>query len=512
MVEIPRSMLEEVDLEASLELILKNAVNALGGGAGVIAIWSEAEHRFITKACCGLDSRTLARLQPLLDEAAPDLAGSRDSVHSLSEIHLGSTLPVSEKGERQDSMLALPLQVGGKWMGLIYVLRPLHATAFSRLDKSALAAFAEQASVAVQNARLAHTLAGEKQRIESILENSAEGIMSVSADRRLIGFNQAMEKLTGYPRREVMGKDCFRVLDLRDAEGDRICGRRCPILTGFAPGSPAFELEGTLQARDGRRVDVVMLYSIVRSPEGKPLNAVVNVRDISRLREVEKLRETFLSMLGHELQTPLTIIKGYADTLNRSDGHWNEATLRRGLSIIEEESDRLSKLVSRLLLASRISAGAAAIKREPVQLPVLASKVVRRLQVVTDIHTFQVDFKPVFPTVLADTELMEEVFANLTENAIKYSPQGGKISISGILKDGEAVVTVADEGIGIAPDEVEHVFERFRRSESDRSRKVSGVGLGLYICRSIIEAHGGRIAVSSQPGKGSQFTFTLPVA
>jgi len=510
-VEIPKTVLDQVDLQATLGIILKNAVTALGGSAGVVATWSEAEHRFVTSASYGLDAKALAQLRPLLNEAAPDLAESKESFSLVSELHPELTLPLSDKGTRQDPIIALPLQIGGKSLGLIYILRPIVVAPFSKVDQSILAAFAEQAAIAVQNAKLAHLVAEEKQRVESILESSAEGIMSIDAQRRIIGFNSAMERLTGHPREEVTGKECFRVLHLRDREGKSLCNKQCPMLMDQGEEGPTLEQWGLLQTRDGRDIDVAMVYSIVRSPEGKPINAVINVRDISKFREVENLRETFLSMLGHELQTPLSIIKGYASTLARSDGRWDAETQRQGLRVIEEESDRLNKIVSKLLLASRISVGALTLDKEPVQLPFLASKVIRRIQAGTSIHTFELDFEPDFPSVPAEPGLMEEVLTNLVENAVKYSPEGGRITISGRLDDRQVRVAITDEGIGIPMTELERIFERFYRVDNSPARKIPGVGLGLYICKSIIEAHGGKIEVSSKLGKGSQFSFVLPL-
>jgi len=510
MVEILRTRSEEISLEATLGLILKNSVNALAGEAGVVATWSESEHRFVASASYGLDVKTLSQIQPILNEVAPDLAGSKDSFDLLSELLPSSALPLSDKGVRQNSIIALPLQIGGEWTGLIYVLRPLNAASFSKADQPILTAFAEQAAIAVQNARLAHFLAEEKRRVESILESSADGIMSIDSKHQLIGFNLAMEKLTSYAREEVLGRECFRVLDLRDRENRSLCNTQCPMIDSSNMNS-TFEQQGMIRAKDGRSVDVAMTYSIARSPDGKPVNAVVNVRDISKSLELENLRETFLSMLGHELQTPLSIIKGYASTLASSDGKWNQEALRRGLNVIEEESDRLNKIVTKLLLASRISAGALVLEKEPVDMASLVGKVVRRFQAVTRIHAFEIDFGPDFPTVSAEPALMEEVMTNLVDNAIKYSPQGGTVDITGIRSDKQVKITVADQGIGILPDEREHIFERFYRADSRAARKLQGTGLGLYICKSIIEAHGGKIKVASHVEKGSQFTFTLPL-
>ena len=511
MVELPRTTTEHVDLEVTLELILKNAVNALGGGSGLVATWSEAEHRFVASASYSLDATALAQLQPILNEALPDLAGSKESFNLLSELVPDSSLPYSDKGERQNPVIALPLQIGGKWVGLILVLRPLIEASFSKMDQPVLGAFAEQAAIAVQNAKLAYLLAEEKRRVEAVLENTADGIMDIDSNRRITSFNRAMEKLTGYDREEVLGKECFRVLALRDWENDNLCHKQCPMLVSSEVSSSIFEQEGKIQTKDGQSIDVAMAYSIIRSPEGKPINAVVNMRDISKLREIEQLREVLLSMLGHELQTPLSIIKGYSSTLAREEGKWDTGTLRQGLKVIEEESDRLSHVMNKLLLASRVSAGALALEKEPVQLSSLASKVVRRLQTMTDIHTFEVDFEHDFPSVVVEPDLIEQVLSNLVDNAVKYSPRGGRITISGRREGKKVIVTVADEGIGIPMKKQEDIFKRFHQVDSGATRKSQGVGLGLYICKSIIEAHGGSIGFTSKFRKGSQFSFTLPL-
>lgn len=509
--EIGKTSLEVIDIEATLRLILRNAIEALGGSSGVVATWSEAERRFIVSVSYGLDSATLAQLNPILNEAVPDLAGSKDSAHLLSELYPDLALPSSEQGVRQNPIIALPLQVAGKWLGLIYVLRPLNASAFLGTDRPVLAAFADQAAIALQNAKLAHLLAEEKRTIESVLEHAADGIMSIDSRRQLISFNSTMEKLTGYSREDVLGKECFRILRLRSQNGESICLLNCPILADACAGSPTLERQGVIETKDGRSIDVVLVYSLIRSPSGKAINAVVNVRDVSQARQLENLRETFLSMLGHELQTPLSIIKGYASTLSRSDSNWNKETVRQGLQVIEEESDRLSKVVNRLLLASRVSTGTSPLRKEPVQLPALADKVARRLQAVTSLHTFEFDFQSDFPSVLADPELIEEVLVNLVENAIKYSPKGSKVGISGRSAGKMVKVTVSDEGIGIPAAELPHIFKRFHRLDNSSAQRTRGIGLGLYICKSIVEAHGGTIEASSQPGRGSQFTFSLPL-
>jgi PAS domain S-box-containing protein len=506
------SLPQEADLRATLTMILRNAIEALDGSAGVVATWDEEEHCFVASGSYGLDDRGLERLFPLLDEAIPDLAVSSRSYNVLSAI-LGPPLPKSDQGLILDPVVALPLQVGRRSLGLIYVMRSRGASSFSGIDQSTLNAFARQAAIALDNAKLVHDLVNEKKKMESMLEGSAEGIMSIDARRRVVGFNAAIERMSGHTREQVLGLPCYQALNFRDWEGRSICNStRCPMVTR-PDGSPSTcELQGKIQSADGQDIEVAMVYSVTRSrATGRAHSAVVNVRDIKRLREVENLRSAFLSMLGHELQTPLSIIKGYTSTLARSDAKWNKKTLRDGLQVIEEECDRLSKLVSRLLLASRIESRTVTLKKEPIQLPAMAAKVVRRLESVTAIHRFEVDFPADFPEVYADPDRMEEVLTNLVDNAIKYSPKGGRIAIAGRASGDNIEVAVVDEGIGIPHRELGRVFERFHRGENSHVQKVRGMGLGLYICKSIIEAHSGKMQVHSEAGKGSRFTFTLPI-
>jgi PAS domain S-box-containing protein len=502
---------EDADCGAILHLILENAVKTLGGSSGIVATWDEERQHLTFYTSCGLNQPDLARLNPLLDGAALDFAPSQKCFNLISDILPGLELPCSEEGRRQNSIMALPLVEGEKPLGLIYILRPEESAAFSVVDRPVLAALAEQAAIALQNAHLAFVLAEEKKRIEAVLENSAEGIMSIDAGCRILGFNTAMEKLTGYSRDQVLGKECRRVLNIENKEKKNLCLTQCPMSSKLRESASVFEQEGIIHTREGQPVDVALLYSIVRSPEGKPLNAVVNVRDISKMREAESFKETLLSMLGHELQTPLSIIKGYTSTLLRVEGKWDEETIRQGLQVIGEETDRLSKVMNKLLLASRLSAGAIRLEKELVQLSTLARQVIRRMGSISLKHNFVVDFKDDFPGVVVEPQLMEEVLTNLVENAIKYSPGAGKVTIAGEYNQDSVKVSVIDEGMGIPPEDLGRLFQKFQRVDKGASRKIQGTGLGLYICKAVIEAHGGKLEVSSQVGKGSRFSFTLPL-
>ena len=500
------------DLQPELAGILRNAVRALGGSAAVVATWDDAVRRFVVTGAYGLDAGQVARIRPLLNEAIPDLALSREQFALLSALFPQTALPISTTGEMQNPVMAVPLRTNDETVGLILVLRSSEAANFSQLDPPVLAAFAEQAAIAVQSARLAHLLTQEKQRVESILEGSADGIYTVDAARRIVSVNPAMERMLGLPREELLGLPCAVALNWRDREGRPVCPGRCPMLYGENGASGnVTELFANVRSRSGHTTDVALVYSVVRSPEHAPLNAVVNVRDMTRVRETEEMRSTFLQMLGHQLQTPLAIIKGYTNTLARPDAEWDGDTLRRVMVAIEEETDQMSLLMNRLLLASRLETGELPMRFEQVHLPVVVEKVVGRMATTSQNHDVSTSLPEDMPPVTGDPELLEEVLVNLLDNAVKYSPQGGAIGVGGAVDGAGAVrLTVADSGMGVPRWETRRIFERFHRSQNALASPSRGIGIGLYVCDEIMKAHGGSISVSENPGGGSIFTLHFP--
>ncbi|MCX6000855.1 MAG: PAS domain S-box protein [Chloroflexi bacterium] len=340
---------EEADFHTRLASILGKTVDDLGGRAGVVALWNETKSSFTETATCGLAvSEVDSQLRLLLGQAVPDRP---DGAPGWDGLAADPCLLTTAAGEPRDPVVALPLRLSGKLMGVIYILVPYLPESLVRSDQRVLSAFADQVAISVQNARLASQLAEERRKFESILESSADGIMTIDAERRILAFNAGMERLTAWRKDEVVGRHCFEVLKLRDEQGEDICETDCPIVKGI---SGFTGLDGKLLTRDGQGVDVGMSYSIVRSTSGKVLTVVVNARDITRLRQVENLRSALLATVSHELQTPISIIKAYANTLARADAGWSRETMREKLHAIEEESDRLSGLVSKILYTSRL--------------------------------------------------------------------------------------------------------------------------------------------------------------
>ena len=232
-----------------------------------------------------------------------------------------------------------------------------------------------------------------------------------------------------------------------------------------------------------------------------------DAREIANLKKLDRLKTELLGTVSHELRTPLASIKGYATTL-MEHRRMNGEVRREFLSIIDSESDRLQELINNLLDMSRLEAGVLKVDPAPVQLGRAMRSVVERAQHLTAEHRLRLVW-PEDPWVTADLPRVLQVVTNLVNNAIKYSPDGGEVEVAGHVRNGVLAISVADQGAGIPPRELDKIFDRFHRVEGDLARRVSGTGLGLAICRGLVEAHGGRIWAESEPGLGSTFTFTL---
>jgi len=234
-------------------------------------------------------------------------------------------------------------------------------------------------------------------------------------------------------------------------------------------------------------------------------------RTSQALHEIRRLKVELISKLAHEMRTPLTAIKGYATALLMEDVEFDPRNQREFLQIIDQECDTLQDLIHDLLESSVIDAGLLHLEPQPIRLPRLVEDMFDDIVHRARGHSFATDFATDFPIVDADPARVAQVLRNLVDNAIKYSPDGGLVFVRGEVREGEVVISVSDQGIGIAPEHINRLFEDFFRADSGLDRHVVGSGLGLPIARTIVEGHGGRIWATSRLGHGSTFCFTLPL-
>jgi PAS domain S-box-containing protein len=325
----------------------------------------------------------------------------------------------------------------------------------------------------------------------------------------IVVFNRALAQLSGWPAAEAVGQYHDKVVRWAHLETDLDLGSAA---AGGWPLPPARQLyvEGDLRRRNGGVVSVGITYAPLFDRQGRLVNIIASVRDITRFREADEIKSTFVSVISHELKTPVALIKGYADTLLRQDARWDAETMQESLTVILEEADRLNRLIDNLLDASRLEAGVLPLEMDQVALDALAGRVANRFRTQTQIHEIVVNFPADFPVVEGDAGRLEQVLNNLVSNAIKYSPKGGRIVVTGQALPDEAIVTVSDQGVGIPFEEQPRVFERFYRGARERHQRTPGAGLGLYLAKAIVKAHGGRIRVESGPRKGTSFSFAIP--
>ena len=228
------------------------------------------------------------------------------------------------------------------------------------------------------------------------------------------------------------------------------------------------------------------------------------------VQEADRLRSELIAALAHEMRTPLTSIQGYASALLLDDVEWDETSRARQLQIIEAEATELQTMIQDLLESSIVDAGLLVLTKEPTLVPRLAERLVREMTRRTARHRFVISFPADFPIIDADPRRLEQVIRNLLDNAVKYSPDGGLVVVRGQVAGDEVIISVADNGVGIAPEHLNRLFEKFFRVKSPIGDKVRGTGLGLPVSRTIVESHGGRIWAESEQGRGTTISFSLP--
>lgn len=378
-----------------------------------------------------------------------------------------------------------------------------------------------------------------EQLLVAIVESSADGIVSMDERGVIRSWNRGAQELFGYSADEICGEH-FRRLASPAAElrGDLEKIRQALLQSGVVRN---FETEGL--RRDGRRMPLQLSSTLLYDEDRRLMGSAVIFRDITaqkrwqsqleqlvaqrtrdlrekneqlqrandELQQLDRLKNEFVSLVSHELRAPLTNLNGSLGLMRGGCAHPNY-TCQQMFGVIDGQIARLTRLVQGVLNVSRIEAGQLALRRETVDLAQLARETVESVRGRSTIHQFRVNAPEGGASVVGDPDRLAEVLLNLVDNAIKYSPDGGPIDIDVRQEGGEVRLAVSDVGLGIPDDEVERVFDKFHRVDGSDAQAVYGHGLGLYISKKLVEAHGGRMDVRSRAGAGSTFTVRLPAA
>jgi signal transduction histidine kinase len=512
------------DLDEILRGALQTTVEVTGVDAAEVFITDQESGKLILSVGHGLSDRFVsdeAVLGP--DECLCGLAaGSRRPVIAANVLeHPARTRPTCLR-EGFQSLVCLPLRARGQDLGLLNVQSRTHRE-FGPEDQELLAAIGNQIGIAIENARLIDNAEHRRSALDSVMRSLVDGLLLIDQRGQVRYANPCAEVMLGLTGAELVGQPLAAV----DGKLEERTGRPGPWLAGLLPAEGAqeegegqvraveFELSAEPAADRSGQADVRTLQARlfpVRDPDSGQQGHGLLLRDITHEKELDRLKSQLLSTVSHELRTPLASIKGFATTLLRQDVAWDEDTRREFLAIIDQESDRLSELIGNLLDMARVEAGTLRVEPEPTNLRPIVTETVGTFRLMTSQHQFQIKMPRHVPQVMADPRRVRQVLRNLVENAVKYSPAGGPIVIAVEVHADAVQIGVTDRGIGIQPEHLDRIFDRFYQVDNASTRKVGGSGLGLSICKAIVEAHKGRIWVESQVGIGSSFYLTLPVA
>ena len=431
----------------------------------------------------------------------PDIAG-----------HLGALgMPTFLPSVPVSSALVAPIRHLGVGVGTIYLAREAGGPEFTQEDEETLALFASQAAMAIANARRHREERRARADLETLIDTSPVGVAVFDA---LTGapksFNREAGRIVDSLRDPGQSpEDLLEVLTLRRADGQEVSLREFPMADLMSAAVKVRAEEVVIGVPDGRSVRVLINATPILSDEGVVESVVVALQDMAEVEEQERMRAEFLAMVSHELRTPLTSIKGSVSTIMDPGADLDPAVVRQFVRIIGDQAEHMNALVGDLLDVARIATGTLPVAPEPADVAVLVDRARSGFANAGRTNNLSIDIEPGLPLVMADRRRIVQVLGNLLANAARNSPQLSVIKVTAVREDVHVAVSVADEGRGIPAESLPHLFRKF--SSAQPEEQGGDTGLGLAICKGIVEAHGGRIwAESDGPGTGACFTFTLP--
>ncbi len=491
-----RLLTSELDPAAVLDEVVQQAPALLNADAAAFRLLADEE--LVVTAAAG--------------SGAEEALGSRSSAGgwlSGDVVQSGSPVALAAAGSDDrlrdlDPMLAggnaafLGVQVAGAEGTIIGVLAVYAALPrdWREEEVEALLAVAASTSSALSNAELYQRVALERERSVAILANIADGIVAVDREGEVVLWNSAAERITGVPAAAALGRTPEDVLQrsLEATDGGDRGNRLVPIMRGR------------------EEVWLSVTEAVMRDPVGSVAGRIFAFRDISADRLVEQVKSDFVSTVSHELRTPLTSIYGFAETLLRQDVMFGEEERQTFLRYIASESQRLTAIVDTLLNVARLDTGDLQVNLVETDVRDVVGQVLESMTAGNG-HRFVVDLPDEALVARADPEKLRQLMAILVDNALRYSPDGGTVTVGAVRRQNTVEVTVADEGIGIPQSDQEQIFRKFYRgADAELRAGAGGTGLGLFIARGLVTAMGGRIWVASREGEGSRFAFELPAA
>ena len=408
------------------------------------------------------------------------------------------------------AFLGAPMRHRGELAGVVFLAGKDDRTEFTGEDADVLVLFASQAAAAIANARAQRAEQRARANFETLVETAPVGVVVFDAKTTAVVLaNREALRIT-----EPLNVPGVTPMELSKTVIPRYAGGREVTIEQLVQREELRAAEMELAVPDGRSVRVLLNATPIRSADGEIESMVIAIQDMAPFEELERLRVEFLGMVSHELRAPLTSIKGATATLLDATRVLDRAELRQFHRIIGTQADHMERLVSDLLDAGRIESGRLSVDTEPMQVAALVEQARTAYLSGGASQAMRIDLPEDLPPVMADERRIVQVLNNLFSNAARHAPESTPIHVSAVRDRLEVEVSVADEGPGIPPEQLPHLFSKYADfSDRDREHRPAGFGLGLVICKGLVEAHGGRIrAESAGPGMGTRFTFTLPAA
>ena len=501
-----------LDLDTVLRKVVEGARGLTGARLGIIATFDQtgAPGEYLLSGFTPEQERELVEWSGglRLVEHLHELPGPL-RVGDLPDYvrQLGLMPPTTFAGAFQGT----PVRHRGESVGYLYLGGKAGGGEFGAADEEVLMLFASQAAAAIGNARAHRSEQRARRDLEVLVETSPVGVVVFDGGSgRMASYNREARRMVeslrmpGRPLEELLG-----IIVCRRADGREVSLAEFPLAQQFASPETVRSEEVVLSVPDGRSVRTLINATPIKAEGPVPGSVVVTMQDLAPLDEIERLRTEFLGLVSHELRTPLTAIKGSAVTLLEEPAQLDPAEMREFFRVIVEQADQMRSLIADLLDSGRIDSGTLSVSPEPTAVADLVERARSTFLTGDSRHGLEVDLADGLPSVMADQRRVVQVLNNLLANAAQHTRESAVVRVSAVHDGQHVAISVADDGTGVEPDLLPHLF---RKHVGGASGTVSH-GLGLAICKGLVEAHGGRIrAASDGPGQGTTITFTIPVA
>lgn len=451
---------------------------------------------FRVRATQGISGEVFRNSEPVIFHDATSDPRTLKDPFSLLNVVNGITVPLVI--ERRDDENRI---IDRTSIGVLHAFNKRHGEDFNDEDVRLLERMARNVGSIIANLQLYREVVEEREELLQTFESVSAGLALVSMDQKLSQMNASARAIFGVGT-EAVGKplnEVIKVPEVLEVFESALQGYEIPRVEFTIPLSG---LERTYQVQ----------CAIVRNEEGRDLGVVAIFTDITEIKNLERMKSSFVAMASHELRTPLTAIKGFVSTLLVDDSYAPEER-REFYMIIDQECDRLTRLINDLLNTARIEAGESLKPHyTKVDFVDLANKVLMIQRQAAHGHQLFLDCPEEVPEIIGDQDKLDQVLTNLLSNAIKYSPEGGDIIVHVRVEGDHLVCGVEDHGMGIPPEHLPRVFDKFHRVNNEDNRRIYGTGLGLYLVKHLVEnVHLGQIWAESEVGKGSTFWFKIPL-